>query len=87
MFELYVSFKNNSFLQYLVEDIFKNLLKAGDEHPLQNIWKFRTHIIVECDLLNQLINESVANKEYKFKSERLARNGHCAFNVVIANLI
>jgi hypothetical protein len=70
MYELHNWFINNSFLHYLVESNFKNLLKYQpfEENEKSSKQTFRNTILSECELLDRLVEETTVKKDYQFKS-------------------
>lgn len=67
----------------MIDQIFKMLFNKSynETTGYKDVFQFRLRVINECDLLNSLVSESQdGNRDLKFKSERLARKGHVAFN-------
>lgn len=93
MFKLYLEFKENSFLQYIVESIFKQLFKSvkTDDYEkglgLKTPFEYRVRVLKETQLLEKISVESVQNSKFSYQSSRQQRHCHIAFNTVIANLI
>ena len=74
----------------MIDSIFKFLFNKSynEATGFKDIFEFRLRIINECDLLNSIIHESSEeNWDFKFKSERLARKGHSAFNYSLITYI
>jgi len=74
----------------MIDQIFKMLFNKSynETTGYKEVFQFRLKVISECDLLNTLVTESLdGNRELKFKSERLARKGHVAFNHCLVQYI
>jgi len=93
LLNLYFEFKENSFLQYVIESIFKNLfkqMKTDDFEKgttIKNIFGYWLKILQETDLLNLIAEDSINNSRFKYRSQREQRHCHIAFNTEIAKAI
>ena len=67
LFKLYLEFKENSFIQYIVESIFKQLFKPvkTDDYEkgigLKTPFEYRIRVLKETQLLEKISIESVQN--------------------------
>ena len=93
LLSLFFEFKENSFLHYIVESIFKQIfkpLKPDDiekDGPIKSIHAYRLAVLKETNLLDRISEESIARSRFQYRSTREQRHCHIAFNTVIANLI
>lgn len=60
LFNLHLKFQHNSFLHYMIDQIFKMLFNKSynETTGYKDVFQFRLRVINECDLLNSLVSES-----------------------------
>jgi len=71
---LFFEFKENSFLHYIVESIFKQIFKPlkndefDREGPIKNIHAYRVAVLKETNLLDRISEESITRSRFQYRS-------------------